>query len=98
MGQVIWIGTLPDDVLLEIFNCCVDESPSLQVAERTSQSLVHACPRWRSIIFGSPRHLDQQLVCTSNTPAGDMLDVVLCIRAGRDVSDALVGTYELVNQ
>ena len=39
------------------------------------QTLVHVCRRWRSIVFGSPRHLNLQLVCTSRTPASDTLVV-----------------------
>jgi hypothetical protein len=39
------------------------------------QSLVHVCRRWRSIVFGSPRHLNLQLVCRDTTPARDTLDV-----------------------
>ena len=65
---------LPDDVLLDIFNsylcgCRFDEW------ERGWQSLVRVCNRWRSIVFGSPRRLDLQLVCTSRTPTRDRLDI-----------------------
>ena len=77
VGQATSIDTLPDDVLLEIFNfhgCCVydvfgDES------EKAWQTLVHVCRRWRCIVFGSPRHLDLQLVCMTKTPAREMLNV-----------------------
>jgi hypothetical protein len=33
------------------------------------------CGRWRSVVFGSPRHLKLQLVCTAKTRARDRLDV-----------------------
>ncbi len=38
------------------------------------QSLVHVCRRWRILVFGSPRRLDLQLVCTPRTPSRDTLD------------------------
>jgi hypothetical protein len=39
------------------------------------QSLVHVCRRWRSVVFGSPRHLDVRLVYTGKKPVKVMLDV-----------------------
>ena len=66
---MILVDTLPDDVLLAIFDCCVAQR------EEAWQPLVHVCRRWRSIIFASPRHLKLQLVCTELTPTRDMLDV-----------------------
>ena len=39
------------------------------------QKLVHVCRRWRSIVFGSPRRLNLQLVCTTQTSARDTVDV-----------------------
>ena len=38
------------------------------------KSLVHVCRRWRNIIFGSPRRLNLQLICTPKTPAKDTLN------------------------
>ena len=71
------IDTLPDDVLLEIFKAHgyynVDSFGVKR--EKAWQTLVHVCRRWRGIVFGSPRHLNLQLVCTERTPARDMLDV-----------------------
>ena len=75
---------LPDDVLLEIFDFYVNgaepEGEEKTVFEEkvmieSWQTLVHVCRRWRTVVFGSPRRLDLQLVCTSNTRAGDTLDV-----------------------
>ena len=81
---------LPDDVLLEIFDfCCfcMDEyvARELYLAYWDSkaanedieawQSLAHVCRRWRSIIFGSPRRLNLELVCTAKTSARHMLDI-----------------------
>ena len=39
------------------------------------QTLVHVCHRWRSVVFGSSRRLNLRLVCTSDTPARDTLDI-----------------------
>ena len=76
------IDMLPDDVLLEIFDFCVNEDPDedlhdedFKKAAEKWQTLVHVCRRWRSVVFGSPRRLNLQLVCTSETPARDTLDV-----------------------
>ena len=64
---------LPDDVLLSIFGFCANEQG--RRVERVWQTLVHVCRRWRSLVFGSPRSLDLQLICTPKTRARDMLDV-----------------------
>ena len=64
---------LPDDVLLSIFEFCVNEEENH--LQQVWQTLVHVCPRWRSLVFGPPRSLDLQLICTSRTPVRDMLDV-----------------------
>jgi F-box-like len=72
------IDVLPDDVLLEIFGFYVDVS-SWYYAGRKGieawQSLVHVCRRWRSLVLGSPRHLNLQLFCKPQTPVKDTLDV-----------------------
>ena len=70
-GQVISINVLPDDVLVEIFDFC-----SLDVDRwlYAWQTLVHVCRRWRRVVFGAPRRLDLQLVCSAKTPARDTLD------------------------
>jgi hypothetical protein len=66
-----------------------DDTLGEKERERAWQSLVHVCRRWRSIVFGSPRHLKLQLVCTERTRARDMLDVwpalplaISCYRTG----------------
>ena len=73
------IDTLPDDVLLEIFNFHQKYYGlyfyGLKRRENWWHTLVHVCRRWRCIVFGSPRHLNLQLVCTERTRARDMLDV-----------------------
>ena len=79
---MVSIDTLPDDVLLVIFDHHlygvrqqVFPGQSEQRVERAWQSLVHVCHRWRSVVFESPRRLDLQLVCSGRTPARDKLDV-----------------------
>ena len=39
------------------------------------RTLLQVCQRWRNLIFGSPRRLDLQLVCTTRTPARDTPDI-----------------------
>ena len=68
---------LPDDVLLEVFDFYVnkdkDEHRNKEIEKW--QTLVHVCRRWRRVVFGSPRRLNLRLVCRSETPARDTLDV-----------------------
>ena len=71
VGPAISIDTLPDDVLLAIFDFCVDDVLMMEAW----QLLVHVCRRWRSVVFGSPRRLDLRLVCKAKTPARDHLDI-----------------------
>ena len=69
---------LPDDVLLDLFHFHVDEAWNEDEDEeemKAWQSLVHVCRRWRSVVFGSPRRLHLQLVCSARTPARDTVDV-----------------------
>jgi hypothetical protein len=82
VGQVIPIDVLPDDILLSIFDFCVDRNPFRRLVRAEMkkeieawQPLVHVCRRWRSLVFESPHHLKLQLVCTFKTPARDTLDV-----------------------
>jgi hypothetical protein len=78
VGQVVSIDTLPDDVLLVIFDHYINGvrlEEGNQEVEKAWQSLVHVCHRWRSIVFESPCRLDLQLVCTGRTPARNRLDV-----------------------
>ena len=82
---MIPIFVLPDDVLLSIFDLCINTDVVQNIfplaeeyAKRKIESwqkLVHVCRCWTSLVFGSPRRLDLQLVCTTNTPARDTLDV-----------------------
>lgn len=71
-GRVMSIDMLPDDVLVEIFDFC-----SLDIDQwwHTWQTLVHVCRQWRHVVFGSPRRLNLQLVCSALTPTRDMLNI-----------------------
>ena len=68
---------LPDDVLLEIFDFYVikDKYEYYNKEIEKWQTLVHVCHRWRRVVFGSPRRLNLRLVCSSETPARNTLDV-----------------------
>jgi hypothetical protein len=75
LGRVISIDILPDDALLAIFKFCVKEDPFFPAyGIEDWQSLVHVCQRWRSVVFGSPRHLNLRLLCQPLSPNG-VLDV-----------------------
>jgi F-box-like len=70
------IDVLPDDVLLDIFDFCLDRPRELYVDTiKTWQRLVHVCGRWRDIIFQSPRRLNLQILCTVRTPVKEMLGI-----------------------
>ena len=70
------IETLSDDVLLEIFDFCLDKDedmgpqydPDNEEDERCLYdawyALVHVCQRWRYVVFESPRRLNLRLHCT----------------------------------
>ena len=79
IDQVTRIDVLPDDVLLGIFDFCVDVSPAYGNKRRIEawQSLVHVCRRWRRLVLGSPRGLNLRLCFTPKTPAAarERLDV-----------------------
>ena len=72
---MITINKLPDEVLLAVFDFCLDEDASEKKDVEAWQSLVHVCQRWRCIVFGSPRRLNLRLVCQAEKPVGDTLDV-----------------------
>ena len=69
------IGMLPDEILLEIFDChrlaTLDNSSDLWKWHR----LAHVCRRWRNLIFESPRRLDLRLVYTYKNPPRKSLDL-----------------------
>jgi len=68
---------LPDNVLLEIFHFYKDQDVHFFRFDDTWRwtTLTQVCRRWRDIVFGSPRRLDLQLLCTSKTPTSKSLDI-----------------------
>ena len=72
---MISVDILPDEVILGIFYSYLLGYRSIDKRQNAWHPLVHVCRRWRTIVFGSPRHLDLQLVCTARTRAREMLDV-----------------------
>ena len=70
------IDTLPDGVLLEIFNFYLIRGPDVSLYQaRKWHTLVHVCRRWRNIVFASPRTLDLHIHCTARTHVKEMLDI-----------------------
>ena len=75
----ITIDTLPDDVLLEIFDfyshADADNQPPFVADGRNLplhadfwHTLVHVCHRWRCVVSASTRRLDLLLLCTERRP------------------------------
>jgi hypothetical protein len=62
---------LPDDVLLDIFDFYRMDPTFYQWMWVT---LAHVCPRWRQVVFASPRRLDLQFLCTPRTRVRELLD------------------------
>jgi hypothetical protein len=65
---------LPDEVLLVVFDFCMDEDQSTKKTTEAWQSLVHVCHRWRNVVFESPHRLNLRLVATNKTSV-DALEV-----------------------
>jgi F-box-like len=68
----VTIGSLPDNVLLDIFDCY---RTSPDIPYQGWHVLVHVCRSWRFIAFASPLRLDLRLECNANTPVEKTLDV-----------------------
>ena len=65
------IDLLPEVALLEIFGFYVDEACHIEAWYK----LVRVCPKWRTVVYGSPRRLNLRLRCTSRTPVKETLHV-----------------------
>jgi F-box-like len=83
-GQIsprVTIGTLPDDVLLDIFDFCRKaENPYLWPPwppwpAQAWRTLTHVCQRWRYVVFASPNRLNLVLLCTERTHVREMLNL-----------------------
>jgi hypothetical protein len=66
---------LPDEVLLAIFDFCVDQGRGVIKKGKAWQTLVHVCRLWRNLVLLSPRRLNLRLFCTPKTPVRTTLDV-----------------------
>ena len=66
------IETLPDEVLLKVFDFCVND---ILVDQEGWIMLAHVCRRWRSIVFASPLRLNLTLWCKASKPVRKMLDI-----------------------
>jgi hypothetical protein len=64
------IDVLPDNTLLEIFDFYLDGARM-----EAWITLVHACQKWRSVVFGSPSRLNLRLHLRARTPVGKTLGV-----------------------
>jgi hypothetical protein len=71
VSQRVTIESLPDNVLLEIFDLYI----YFGFLCETWETLVHVCQRWRYVVFGSPIRLDLQIFCTGRTPVRKSLDI-----------------------
>jgi len=74
VGQVT-IDTLPDNVLLEIFDFYRGEDMVFSELGWRWRKLAHVCRRWRSVIFASPQRLELRVVCDGRTPTRKSLDI-----------------------
>ena len=93
---MISIDILPDEVILGIFYSYLLGYLSIEEKQNAWHLLVHVCRRWRTIVFGSPRHLNLQLICTARTQARKMLDVwpalpiyILCMDPAENVDNII---------
>jgi F-box-like len=72
--QRVTIGSLPDDVLLDVFDIYLATSYEGENMWKW-RKLVHVCRRWRWIVFASPQRLKLELRCTPKTPVRRLLDI-----------------------
>ncbi|KAH9974462.1 hypothetical protein BGW80DRAFT_182076 [Lactifluus volemus] len=84
ISRRVTICSLPDDVLLDIFEFCLPDLLDHWYPQSRAlawSELVHVCQRWRYIVFASPLRLDLRLFCTDRrrrrpgTPVRKMLDI-----------------------
>ncbi|KAH9964796.1 hypothetical protein BGW80DRAFT_1447960 [Lactifluus volemus] len=75
VSQRLTIGSLPDNVLLDMFKFYRVINKFQDEYAWDWETLVHVCQRWRYLVFESPIRLDLQLSCTEKTPVRKLLDV-----------------------
>jgi F-box-like len=71
----VTIGSLPDDVLLEIFDFYRVVTMNVFIGTWSWHKLVQVCRRWRCLVFASPLRLDLQLCCTPKSPVRELLGI-----------------------
>ena len=64
-----------EDVLVEIFDFCLQLCKGYEEWNASWEMLVHVCRRWRYIMFAAPHRLDLRLVCTNWMHMEEMLDI-----------------------
>jgi hypothetical protein len=69
------IDMLPEDALLEVFDCYLKGSRFIFYNIEVWQVLGHVCQKWRNLVFGSSHRLNLQLFCTGNKHVKKMLDI-----------------------
>ena len=74
-GRDAKIETLPDELLLEIFDCHRMATLNDSADTWKWHRLAHVCHRWRELVFTSPRRLDLRLVYTYKNPVRKNLDL-----------------------
>ena len=67
------IHNLDDDSLLQIFSCYRLEDEENWYLRLGWLILIHVCPRWRNLIYGSWSYLDMCLFLTNDSPSMDTL-------------------------
>jgi hypothetical protein len=78
----VTIGSLPNEVLLEVFYFHLieyeiqdEEEPNPWKLGSKWHTLVHVCRRWRCVVFDAPLRLDLEIHCTSETPVRKLLHI-----------------------
>ena len=71
---LVTIDTLPDDVLLEVFDHYRKLRADHWACLQGWYKLAHTCRRWRQLVFASSLRLILQLRCTFGTPVTDMIN------------------------
>jgi F-box-like len=97
------IWSLPDEVLLHIFEFCLPDP--VERRAKAWPKLVHVCQRWRYLIFASPLRLDLRLLCTERTPVRRTLDVwpplpieIRCFSLDPQAEDNIIAALEHPNR
>lgn len=88
----VTIETLPDDVLIDIFEFYIMMDKTL--GEDQWHTLVHVCRRWRLVVYASPHRLRLKLLCTQKRPSRRALDVwpaLPIVISGRGNPNSFVG-------